>query len=86
MGLFIGVATAILQYGLLHKLVGRITNNRSNGHKAARLLLYGKLVIWAAVLAGVALISLEQLLWAAGAMMATTFGLSVWKHIRIKKA
>jgi len=85
LGLFIGVATAVLQYYLLHKLVDRITDNRSNGHKGAILLLFGKLVLWAAVLGGVALICLEGLLWAAGAMVVTTFGLSFAKYLRAKK-
>jgi len=84
LGLVIGIATAVLQYFLLHKLIDRITDNSSR-HKVAVPLLFGKLLIWAAVLVGVALISLEQLLWASGAMVVTTFGWSVAKHLRTKK-
>ena len=84
MGLFIGVLTGIVQYSLLHKIVGRLTS-QNNAHSAAALFI-GRLVLWAAVLMGVAFISIEQMLWAAGAMLCTTFALTTWEYSKTKKA
>lgn len=85
MGLIIGVLTGFMQYFLLHRIVDRITVNRDKARSAVPLVI-GKLVLWAAVLVGVAFISLEQMLWAAGAMLCTSIALTLWNYYRIKKA
>lgn len=85
MGLIIGMATGLTQYFLTHGIVNRITNSRNNSHIAA-VLFAGKLVLWAAVLTGVAFISMDQMLWAAGTMVCTSFGLAVREYFLAKKA
>ena len=65
MGLIIGVAAGFVQYCLMFRIVNRITQNHGKTHTAVALCI-GKLFLWAAVLMGVAFISVEQMLWAAG--------------------
>jgi len=85
MGLIIGVVTGFLQHVLLHRIVSRLTGDREKARSAAALLM-GKLILWAAVLMGVAFISIDQMLWAAGAMLCTTFALTVWGYVKTRKS
>ena len=75
MGFLIGVSVAAVQFILLKTVVLRITKNRYKRHEVAALLLL-ILIIWAVTLAGAALISLADLLWAAGTAVVTTFVLA----------
>ncbi|MFZ5975986.1 MAG: hypothetical protein ACOYU3_11465 [Bacillota bacterium] len=85
MGLIIGVVTGFMQYILLHKIVDRLTYSQENAGNALPLIA-GKLILWAAVLMGVAFISLDDMLWAAGAMLCTSLALTLWSYFRTKKA
>jgi len=84
-GLVIGIITAAMQYRLMGRVVAGLTENRYTGHRVAALLLL-HLLLWAAALAGSALISLPVLFWAAGAMVTTTFCLALKGFYMSKRA
>lgn len=84
LGLVIGIITAFVQFSLLRRVVNNFTSDQGKKHRMVAIVI-GRYLLWVAVLIGVALISFYEMLWAAGAMLITTFALILYSHFYEKK-
>ncbi len=83
LGLVIGIITAFVQFSLLKRVVNNLTSDQVKKHRLV-VIVIGRYLLWVAVLIGVALISFYEMLWAAGAMLITTFALILYSHFSAK--